>query len=522
MPSLWRRLDFTHAHLVCIISFEWTHERSNLLINERSSWRAIELPLDALAVDRNIDEPIQRQIYAALRDLILRRILPPGLRLPSTRELAKDIVVSRNTVVAAYDQLASEGYIESRQGAHTFVVDLPLQPARPAPASPLSGSNYLSRAGRLMMETGVIGAHPHENALRASTPDVESFPFKTWNRLLARRFKASNTDLFSYNYVSGYPPLQQAIASYLQAYRGVRCEPEQVVITSGAQGALDLIARLLLSEGDTVWMEEPGYFGAQVLFSAVGARLEPMNVDENGWDLGSVPDGPVRLIYTTPSCQQPLGQTMLMEQRLRLLDIARQKNAWIIEDDFDSEYRLAGTSVPSMQGIDTAGRTIYVGTFAKTLFPALRIGFMVLPQPIDADIGKAIFASGHLVSLPLQATLSDFIESGQFARHLRRTRRLYGQRRALFLSLIDTLLGDWLEPIEADVGIQIAFRFKRDMDDQSLARRANERRLNVTPLSRHYLHGAPTHGLVLGYAALDERQMRLHLTELRNVFEDSG
>lgn len=481
-----------------------------------------ELPLNALAVNRTLAEPMQRQIYTALRDLILRRILPPGLRMPSTRSLAKDIVVSRNTVVAAYDQLVSEGYIETRQGARPYVVDLPDPPGTPAAPAQVETGGRLSRSFRNTTRNGLQGGYPGHFGLRPSVPDTRSFPFATWNRLMTKHFQPANDELFSYNYVTGYPPLQAAIASYVQAYRGVRCEPGQIIITNGAQGALDLLARLLIDEGDLVWMDEPGYFGAQAAFLGAGARLAPLHIDEAGWHLQDVPAEPIRLIYTTPSCQQPLGLTMLMEQRLRLLEIAQQKNAWIIEDDFDSEYRLLGAAVPAMQGIDSANRTIYVGTFAKTLFPSLRIGFMVLPRQIGVDIGHACYVSGHLVSLPLQATLSDFIEGGHFARHLRRMRRLYGSRREHFLALCERELGDWLEPFDADVGIQIAFRFTRDISDQLIARRANERRLNVTPLSKHYLHSAPQNGVVLGYAALDERTMEAHLTELRHVFEECG
>lgn len=334
---------------------------------------------------------------------------------------------------------------------------------------------------------------------------------------MGRRFQAKSEELFGYNHVAGYPPLQSAIAKYLQAYRGVRCKASQVVITNGAQSALDLIARLLLKEGDLVWMDEPGYRGAQGAFIAAGARLAPLPVNSEGWRLQALPRDPVRLIYTTPSCQQPLGSTMLMDQRLRLLEIAQAQGAWIIEDDFDSEYRMSGTSVPAMQGVDVSERTIYIGTFAKTLFPALRIGFMVLPDAIGADFSHALFVSGHFAGLPLQATLADFIEQGHFARHLRRMRRLYGMRRAYFLKLVDEHLGDWLEPFESDVGIQLTFRLKGDLDDQAIANRANARLLNVMPLSNHYLHGRAENGFVLGYAALDERTMESLITNFAEI-----
>ncbi|ASY73423.1 Transcriptional regulator, GntR family domain (plasmid) [Sinorhizobium fredii CCBAU 83666] len=266
-------------------------------------------------------------------------------------------------------------------------------------------------------------------------------------------------------------------------------------------------------------MEEPGYVNARLVFSAAGADIEPLNVTEEGWGLQNVPEGNIRLIYTTPSCQHPLGLSMRVEQRLRLLEIANRKAAWIIEDDFDSEYRLFGRSIPAMQGNDNFGLTIYVGTFAKTLFPAIRVGFMVVPQSICEQVKRAALYCGQQVSLPLQATLSDFIMNGHFASHLRRTRRLYAERREAFLKLGQKYLSEWMDPFEADVGIQIAFRFKRPLDDVAIASKANDVKLNVIPLSRYY-YREPVRGLLLGYAAIDERAMQSHLALLAEVIKE--
>lgn len=424
--------------------------------------------------------------------------------------------MSRNTVVRAYEQLNSEGYVESRHGAKTYVANIP----SPSPAA--IQTDISVKVGRMSRFAEAFDTETRMNfsssrsALRPSTPDVGVFPFKTWNRLFGRHLLHPNVDLFNYNYDLGYPPLQEAIARYVQAYRGVVCEPGQVVVTNGAQAALDLLSRVLLEEGDVVWMEEPGYVNARLVFSAAGAQIKPLHVTQDGWGLQSVPDGDVRLIYTTPSCQHPLGLSMRVEQRLRLLEIANRKAAWIIEDDFDSEYRLFGRSIPAMQGNDNYGLTIYVGTFAKTLFPAIRVGFMVLPQAICERVKRAALYSGQQVSLPLQATLSDFIMQGHFASHLRRTRRLYAERREAFLKHALDFLGKWMEPFEADVGIQIAFRFKHPIDDVAVALQANDQMLNVIPLSRYY-YGEPVQGLLLGYAANDERAMQSYLAALANV-----
>lgn len=487
-----------------------------MLRNQKASSHAVRLPLDALTIDRANREPIQQQIYLGLRDLILRRVLTAGLKLPSSRELSKYLAVSRNTVVRAYEQLNSEGYVETRQGSNTYVVDLPASTQTTAGIVQRATGEKTSRFLKTFDDVKRFEFSEDHISLRPSTPDVSNFPFKTWNRILGRYLVHRSLDLFYYNYNVGYPPLQEAIANYSQAYRGVRCEPKQVIVTNGAQAGLDLLARALLNEGDTLWMEEPGYVNARIVFQAVGAKLAPLNVSEAGWDLNNPPDE-LTAIYTTPSCQHPLGLTMLMEQRLRLLEIADRNEAWIIEDDFDSEYRSTGRSIPAMQGQDDYRRTIYVGTFAKTLFPSIRVGFLVVPQSLCGRVKRAAQFCGQHVSLPLQATLADFIIEGHFARHLRRMRRLYAQRREAFLRMSAELLGEWLEPFDADVGIQVAFRFLRDVDDAAVARVANEAKLNVIPLSRYAQSENPIRGFLLGYAALDERAMKLHLSKLSEI-----
>lgn len=470
------------------------------------------LPLDALSIDRKSREPVQRQIYAAIRDLILRGVLSSGLKLPASRELAKDLQVSRNTVVRVYEQLGSEGYVETRQGSKTFVANLPTADRTDVPAyAPARNLSFFAHAFDEDERIPFKAALP---SLRPSTPDVAVFPFKTWNRLLGRNLLHQKIDLFNYNYSLGYPPLQEAIAKYLQAFRGVRCEPEQVLVTNGAQAGLDLLARVLFDKGDVVLVEEPGYVNARLIFGATGAAVRPLHVSNAGWHLDDLDLRDVRAVYVTPSSQHPLGVTMRMEQRLRLLDIAHRDDAWIIEDDYDSEYRVSGRSIPAMQGSDHVNRIIYVGTFAKTLFPAIRIGFLVLPHTLSDVVKRAALYSGNQVSLPLQATLADFLVQGHFARHLRRTRRLYAQRRVMFLAFCEELLGNWLEPFDADVGIQLAFRFRLPINDAHVAKEANQAGLNVVPLSRYY-NATPVSGLFLGYAALDETHMKDCLLKLR-------
>lgn len=474
------------------------------------------LPIDAFMIDRDGREPIQKQIYVALRDLILRGVLGPGAKLPATRELAKNLAISRNTAVRVYEQLHSEGYVETRQGSRTFVAELPYLLEETSEAEDDDAAANLSSLMAVFETDSRINFALKAALLRPSTPDTAVFPFKTWNRIAGNQLLHRNVELLNYNYPFGYPPLQEAISKYLQAYRGVRCEPHQVLVTNGAQAGIDLLARVLVDKGDIVWMEEPGYVNARLVFGASGADVRAWRVTESGWNLTELPKGTPKVIYTTPSSQHPLGLTMRIDQRLRLLEIAHKLGSWIIEDDYDSEYRQNGRSVPAMQGNDTFGRTIYVGTFAKTMFPAIRVGFVVLPKSIARRIMRVALYSGCQAPLPVQATLTNFIVSGHFARHLRRTRRLYAQRRARFITLTEKLVGKWLEPFDSDVGIQMAFRFRHPMDDVAIARAANQHGLNVIPLSRYY-SGPPVPGLFMGYAALDEATMLKSLETLASV-----
>ncbi len=479
---------------------------------------AVELPLNIPDLDRSSKEPLWSQLYRALRRLIMQRVLDPGFQMPSTRQLAHDLRLGRNTVISAYDQLLSEGYLETRQGARTIVADLPVaQSPGTGQQVGLPMTSNLSHSGRLMVEKHINRYRSGDAGLRPSTPELSTFPFDVWRRFLQRRFRDANSELFWYNNIAGYPPLRAAIAGYLRAYRGVNCTAEQIFVTNGAQAGLDLLARFLLNAGDHVWMEEPGYRGAQGAFIAAGARLAPLRVGPAGWDLAAGPPTQVKLIYTTPSCHQPIGVAMPLEQRLHLLEIARNQNAWIIEDDFDSEFRIAGGSAPAMQGIDGSGRTIYVGTFSKTLFPAVRIGFIVLPHAISAEFEQANFVSGHFPSLPMQAVLSDFIEEGHFARHLRRVRRLYSTRRAAFMTHLQTHLSDLLDPFPAEAGMQISCRLRFPGSDVEIARRPDAAELNLSPLSAHYYHGNAQNGFYLGYTAHARKRAEELLHGLREI-----
>ncbi len=426
-------------------------------------------PLEAVLLDRSSDVALHRQLYRALRAAILDRTLQAGSALPSTRTLARDLGLARNTVATAYDQLVAEGYLLSRRGARPTVVDLPAQPSQAPPIEHVESRQVLSRRGALMARQPVHHGVPGRMIFHPGMPDADHFPFGTWSRLLSRRANHAGHTLFGTYNVAGHPELRSAIATYLKAARGVRCAPEQIVVTTGAQAALDLLARLLLDPGDAVWMEEPGYYGAQSAFVAAGGQLLPLHVDDVGWSLEPPAGRKMRLIYVTPSCHHPLGATMRMEQRLRLLEIAESRNAWIIEDDFDGEYRFQGQPIPAMQGADRSRRVIYLGTFAKIRFPALRIGFMVLPPRLVSGVTRAISITGQFAPLLLQASLADFIEQGHMARHLGRMRRIYAQRRHMFRTLWNAQLSPWGTLGGGGSGIQMIGLLRPGLDDVAVS-----------------------------------------------------
>ena len=478
-------------------------------------------PLDSVSLDRSLLVPLHRQLYGHLRHMIEERVLAPGHALPSSRSLAQDLGVSRNTVVSVYEQLSTEGYITGRPGVRPIVVDLPERPAPEIRAKTNDRRRLLSARGQLMVRQPAHHGSAGHLAFHPGMPDAESFPFNTWSRLLARRAKVARKDLFGTYDVNGYPPLQRAIADYLKVARGVRCRPEQIVVTTGAQAALDVLARVLLDTGDAAWVEEPGYYGAQAAFVAAGAQLVPLYVDDTGWRLTPPANLTPRLIYVTPACQHPLGATMRMDQRLRLLELAERMDAFVIEDDFDGEYRFLGRPVPAMQGTDNSDRVIYVGTFAKLLFPALRLGFMVLPEMLLPDISSVLSTTGQFAPLLLQAALADFIDEGHMSMHLKRMRRIYAARREIFRTYAQRELGEWMTLLPTDAGIQFVGELRAGLSDVAIAAAARRRGLNISPLSMHYRHAKPAAGLVLGYAAINEASMPAAFRSLKRAFVEA-
>ena len=493
--------------------------------------RAVPPAPDLLVVvDAKAADPLHRQVYAGLRDAIVAGRLPTGARLPSTRALASDLHVARNTVTTAFQQLRAEGYVAGRTGGGTRVCEVipdemlrarPLPRTAPPPRAAGSPGGRkeagraapphappptpaLSRRGAALVAAGRIFPSTAEQpqAFSIGLPALDEFPVKLWARLAVRRWRRPPS--LASGDAAGYEPLRRAIAAYVAAARGVRCGFEQVVIVSGAQHGLDLTARLLLDPGDATWIEDPGYPGARSAFLGAGARLVPVPVDAEGIRVAegrrAAPDA--RLVHVTPSHQFPLGGSMSPRRRLELLAWAHEAGAWIVEDDYDSEFRYAGRPLPSLQGLDEHGRVLYLGSFGKTLYPGLRLGYLVVPQrAVDAFAAARSVGDRHP---PLfdQAVVADFIDQGHFVRHLRRMRRLYAERQQALLEAARRALDGLLEVPPDAAGIHLVGELPPGVDAAAAAARAAQHEVRVVPLCRYSSGPRERGALLLGYAAI--------------------
>ncbi|HEV2859607.1 MAG TPA: PLP-dependent aminotransferase family protein [Pyrinomonadaceae bacterium] len=494
------------------------------------------LPLAAAALDPRSGLPLYRQLYESLRAGILDGRLRPGARLPSTRELASTLNVSRNTVMNAFEQLLAEGYLEGHVGSGTFVTrSLPEDTlharahgdghkARATGRDSRQGrgaTHALSQRGAELARSPASAAISDGRALpfRPGTPALDKFPFEIWGRLAARHWRKPPPALLGYGEPAGHHPLREAIATYLGTARAVRCEPSQVIVTAGAQQALDLAARVLLDPGDPVWIEDPGYLGARVALRGAGARLVPVPVDEEGLDVSAAESlAPrARMCYVSPSHQYPLGVTMSLARRLQLLEWAAREGAWVLEDDYDSEYRYAGRPLAAMQGLDRGGRVIYLGTFSKVLFPALRLGYMVVPPDLASAFSNARGVLSRFSPTVDQAVLADFIHEGHFARHIRRTRSLYATRQAALVEAVRKEMSGLLEVEPDEAGIHLVGWLAEGADDRAASLAAERAGIDAQPLSSYTLEHRRRGGLVLGYAGYDERRIREGVRRLAAV-----
>ena len=458
-----------------------------------------------ITVDRKLSRPLQWQVYAAFRDAIVDGRLRPGQRIPSTRLLSSEIGISRFPVLNAYAQLLAEGYLQTRVGSGTVISNsLPEQTTPPPAIAKKSASRIGPRAvARRCSLFPPRERSPwmlHRGPFRVGEVALDRFPTHIWSSLVAQRARDWTPELAHYGDLLGHEALRNAIANYLRTARSVRCEARQILIVNGSQQALEITARVLLNPGDRLWIEDPNYRLAREVFTINGCVPVPVPVDAEGLNVsvGIKSCRSARAAFVTPSHQFPLGVTMSASRRLQLIEWANQTGAWIIEDDYDSEYRYESKPIASLQGLDTNSRVIYIGTFSKVLFPALRLGYLVVPP----DLIDRFFTMRRVMDLGpptlAQTVLADFIDQGHFARHVRRMRMHYAELRRTLADSLRRTCGDALRIVGDEAGMHLTVMLENKCDDEEPAKLATEYGLSLWPLSRFYQRN-PRRGFILGF-----------------------
>lgn len=485
-------------------------------------------------LERDAAEPMYRQVLRLVQHAILTGQLAPGTKLPSSRTLADDLDIARNTVLRVYDQLTAEGYVLSTTGSGTYVADTRPDTAavRPrvftraseagAPEESRAHRSLSTRGRRLIGRAGV--APKQWGAFMPGVPDVTEFPSRTWSRLQARLWKEANPDLLTYAPGGGYRPLRRALSDYLRVARSVKCSPDQIIITTGIHQSMDLAVRLLTDVGDRAWVEEPCYWGARSVLQSAGLELEPIPVDSEGLNprelAQAAPHAPPRLAVVTPSHQYPLGMVMSLARRRTLLEYARQHDVWIVEDDYDSEFRYGSRPIASLQGLDDAGRVIYVGSLGKILYPGLRIGYMVAPEHLVDTFRTGVAELYREGQLMHQAVLAEFVLGGYLTSHVRRMRALYGERRQMLIDAITSRFGDALPVMGDEAGLHLVLGLPDSADDRAVTAAAFEAGVIVRPLAAYYSsEEVARRGLLLGYACVPNDRIGPAFETLARVIE---
>jgi GntR family transcriptional regulator/MocR family aminotransferase len=496
-------VDFHKIHFCAII---WYHLEDS----------GLEL---AVTLNDNPTDPLYRQLYEGLREAILSGRLPPGRKLPSSRNLARQLNVSRNTVTSAYSELEAEGYLSGLHGSGTYVSwelpeERPLEVATGgAPGDRCSGQfprpmrwQQLSSGAGLGADLDVPRGLPYDFHPGQGAWDV--FPAGTWRRLLARQWRRGWREIMDYGDPGGYRPLREEVAAFLGRSRAVRCDPSQVVIVNGTQQALDLLARVLLAPGDLVGIEEPGYRSARMLFASHGATLFPVPVDQEGLVVDRLRGSGARLALVSPSHQFPTGSVLSLPRRLSLLSWARSEGGLVVEDDYDSGFRFEGRPLASLQGLDDSGSVVYLGSFSRLLFPALRVGYAVLPPDLVRPFQDAKELTDRQTPILEQQLLAGFLGEGHFERHLRRMRLLYRERRRTLVDALQERLDGVVEVMGAEAGMHLMVRLLVQVDEAELVKRAASLGVAVYPAAPYYLGPSPGPALVLGYASMSEERIR--------------
>jgi GntR family transcriptional regulator/MocR family aminotransferase len=476
----------------------------------------------SMALDHTSPRPVSTQLYAGLRDMMLSGAIAAGTRLPASRTLARDLGVSRTTVIEAFDRLIAEGLVEARVGSGTFVSDVlaserPLQPATVGKVVPARAPTFSRATDWAVGRFGDRMRLPYApRAFVTALPAFDAFPMAQWARLAAKHWRGSRADVMGYGAPFGYAPLREAIAAHLRGNRGIACEAAQIFIVGGAQHAFNLIGAVLLNPGDRVWFENPGAIGARNSFLSSGAELVPVPVDHDGLRVeeGLRRSAEFRLVFVTPSHHQPLGHVMSLERRFALLRAAEKAGAWIVEDDYDGEFFYGRRPLPTLKSVDRTGLVIYVGTFSKSLFPALRLGFMLVPPSLIEIFEKVLTSFVQGVPSSVQALVAEFMEEGYFATHVRRMRRIYEERHAALHEAARRELGGLLKVAHSESGLHTIGELPARLSEIAVTRAAAERGIVVSPVARFSLEPAGVNALVLGFGGVRPPEIASGIVEL--------
>ncbi len=481
-----------------------------------------------IVLDRRSKLPLHKQIYEGFRAAIVNRAMDPGQKVPSSRDLAAELRISRIPVLNAYAQLLVEGYLEARTGSGTFVsAELPdaitFAAVRQTPnAHPiLSGTRRVADRARALPKREPLPWLHGWGAFGLHQPALEQFPHSLWASLVARHCRNPSIARMHHIDPLGSERFREAVCNYLRTSRGVRCDARQIMIVSGSQQALDITARVLLNAGDAVWVEEPGYNLARNAFLSAGCRWVQVPVDAAGMDVaaGIRMNRNARAAHVTPSHQFPLGVTMSASRRMQLLQWAHKHGAWIIEDDYDSEYRHEGMPIASLQGMDPHARVIYVGTFSKVLFPSLRMGYIVIPHDLIGAFAAVRLAMDIFPAYLHQEALTDFIVEGHFARHIRKMRTLYRERRNALIECMQKAIHPALEISGSETGMHLVAYLPNGYNDRDLAMQAAQAGLWLWPLSPCYNNSPARHGFILGYGSTSVQAVPRAVEKIRILLE---
>lgn len=486
--------------------------------------RSLAVDVIKQAFSQTPAEKLHKKLYVAICNCILEGSLRPATRMPPSRDLASELLLSRNTVLRVYEQLQAEGYISTRTSSGTFVTEsvldnLNTQVARTTQTAQPEDRSSLSVRGLEILENA--SASPAQwGDFIPGVPDVNSFPHRTFKKIYDRISRRLNPEFLTYDAVGGLEDLKAALSDYLRTARGVKCSTDQILITEGIHQALDLVTRTLCNPGDHAWIEEPGYWGIKNILRMNAVSISALDVDDQGLVPQTSPVEKPKLIFVTPSHQYPLGSVMNLPRRQLLLSQAREFHSWIVEDDYDSEFRFSGQPIPSLQGLEEDSPVIYIGTFSKTLYPALRLGYVVLPKPLAAPLKKVhneLYRSGHQV---IQVALAEFIKEGYYAAHIRKMRQLYSKRRNQLVDLIKQHLGEeYLGYFNSNAGLHLIIQLPPDADDMQIAKQANAEGILVRPLSRYYFNQHKSKGLLVGFASIKDSDMLPSFIRLANIIK---